>query len=71
MTSAAFDPARKTSKGTATDAKGQAVKIVKGAVATFVALAAADAEACEAADKLENKVSGFWRWPSDLQPRCD
>ncbi len=55
VTFTAFDPAKKTSEATATDAKSQTVKIVKGAFATIDALAAHDAQATEAADKLEKQ----------------
>ena len=55
VTFTAFDPATKTSEATATDLKGQPVKIIKGAFATLVALAAADAQASETADKLEKQ----------------
>jgi H+-transporting ATPase len=55
VTFTAFDPATKTSEATATDLKGQPVKIIKGAFATLVAIAAADAQASETADKLEKQ----------------
>ena len=55
VTFTAFDPAKKTSEATATDAKGHAVKIVKGAFATILTLSAPDTQASEAADKLEKQ----------------
>lgn len=55
VTFTAFDPAKKTSEATATDAQGQAVKIVKGAFATIVTLAQPDTQAAGAADKLEKQ----------------
>jgi len=53
----AFDPAKKTSEATATDANGGALKIVKGAAATIFGLAAPDAKASAIATKLE--AQGF------------
>ncbi|WP_241654551.1 HAD-IC family P-type ATPase [Granulicella sibirica] len=53
----AFDPAKKTSEATATDAGGQALKIVKGAAATIFGLAGSDAGASAMAAKLE--AQGF------------
>ena len=55
VTFTAFDPAKKTSEATATDARGQAVRIVKGAFATILTLSAPDTQASEAADKLEKQ----------------
>ena len=48
-----FDPARKTSEATATDEQGSAVRIVKGAFAAVVALAAPSPEAAAIASDLE------------------
>ena len=48
-----FDPARKTSEATATDEQGRAVRIVKGAFAAVVALAAPSPEAAAIASDLE------------------
>jgi H+-transporting ATPase len=55
VTFTAFDPAKKTSEATATDARGQAVTIVKGAFATILTLSAPDTQASEAANKLEKQ----------------
>ena len=55
VTFTAFDPAKKISEATATDAQGQNVMIVKGAFATIVTLARADTQAAEAADNLEKQ----------------
>ena len=50
-----FDPARKTSEATATDAKGAAERIVKGAYAAVAALTAASPAASAMVDELEKK----------------
>lgn len=55
MTFTAFDPAKKTSEATATNATGQAVRVVKGAFATLTTLAAPDTQASAAADRLEKQ----------------
>ena len=50
-----FDPARKTSEATATDAKGAAERIVKGAYAAVAALTAASPAAAAIVDELEKQ----------------
>jgi H+-transporting ATPase len=50
-----FDPARKTSEATATDAKGAAERIVKGAYTAVVALTAPSPAAAAIVDELEKK----------------
>lgn len=50
-----FDPVKKTSKATATDAKGGAERIVKGAYTAVVALAAPSPAAAAIADELEKQ----------------
>jgi H+-transporting ATPase len=50
-----FDPARKTSEATATDAKGAAERIIKGAFTAVVALAAPSPAAAAIADELEKQ----------------
>lgn len=50
-----FDPVKKTSEATATDAKGGALRIVKGAFAAVSGLAAASPAAGAMADELEKQ----------------
>jgi H+-transporting ATPase len=50
-----FDPAKKTSEATATDAKGSAERIVKGAYIAVVALAAPSPAAAAIVDELEKQ----------------
>jgi H+-transporting ATPase len=50
-----FDPAKKTSEATATDAKGAAERIVKGAYAAVVALTAPSPAAAAIVDELEKQ----------------
>jgi H+-transporting ATPase len=50
-----FDPAKKTSEATATDAKGAAERIVKGAYAAVVALTAPSPAAAAVVDELEKQ----------------
>jgi H+-transporting ATPase len=50
-----FDPARKTSEATATNAKGDMVRIVKGAFTAVAALTAAAPDAAAIAAELEKK----------------
>jgi H+-transporting ATPase len=50
-----FDPVKKTSEATATDAKGGAERIVKGAYTAVVALAAPSPAAAAIADELEKQ----------------
>ncbi len=50
-----FDPAKKTSEATATDAKGETVRIVKGAFTVVAGLAAPSAEAAGVAHELETQ----------------
>jgi H+-transporting ATPase len=50
-----FDPVKKTSEATATDEKGGAVRIVKGAFAAVVALTAASPAAAAIVDELEKQ----------------
>ena len=52
---AAFDPAKKMSEATATDAAGNAQRIVKGAYAVVVGLAEASPTAAAAAKQLEDE----------------
>ena len=52
---AAFDPAKKMSEATATDATGTALRIVKGAFAVVVGLASPSQSAAAAAKELEEK----------------
>jgi H+-transporting ATPase len=52
---AAFDPAKKMSEATATDAAGNSQRIVKGAYAVVIGLAQASATAAAAAKELEDK----------------
>jgi H+-transporting ATPase len=51
----AFDPAKKMSEATATDAAGNSQRIVKGAFAVVIGLAQASAIAAAAAKELEDK----------------
>jgi len=50
-----FDPARKTSEATATDVKGAAERIIKGAYTAVVALTAPSPAAAAIADELEKQ----------------
>ena len=50
-----FDPAKKTSEATATDAKGTAERIIKGAYTAVVALTAPSPGAAAIADELEKQ----------------
>ena len=50
-----FDPAKKTSEATATDANGAAVRIIKGAYTAVVALTAQSPAASAIADELEKQ----------------
>lgn len=50
-----FDPARKTSEATATNAKGGVVRIVKGAFTAVARLTSPSVEAAAIADELEKK----------------
>jgi H+-transporting ATPase len=50
-----FDPAKKTSEATATDAKGTTERIIKGAFAAVVALTAQSPAASAIADELEKQ----------------
>jgi len=50
-----FDPAKKTSEATATDAKGVAERIIKGAYTAVVALTAPSSAAAAIVDELEKK----------------
>ena len=50
-----FDPAKKTSEATATDAKGTAERIIKGAYTAVVALAASSPAAAAIVDELEKQ----------------
>jgi H+-transporting ATPase len=50
-----FDPARKTSEATATDAKGTAERIIKGAYTAVVALTAPSPAAASIVDELEKQ----------------
>jgi H+-transporting ATPase len=50
-----FDPAKKTSKATAADAKGQVIRIVKGAFTAVAGLAIPAPDAATIADELERK----------------
>ena len=50
-----FDPAKKTSEATATDAKGAAERIIKGAYAAVVALTAPSPAAAAIVDELEKQ----------------
>jgi H+-transporting ATPase len=50
-----FDPARKTSEATATNAKGELFRIVKGAFTAVAALTAPAPDAAAIADELEKK----------------
>jgi H+-transporting ATPase len=50
-----FDPAKKTSEATATDAKGGAERIIKGAYTAVVALTAPSPAAAAIADELEKQ----------------
>ena len=52
-----FDPAKKTSEATATDAKGAITRIIKGAFTVVAGLAAASPNAAGLADGLE--IQGF------------
>src|ERR1700728_1125286 len=52
---AAFDPAKKMSEATATDAAGNSQRIVKGAYAVVIDLAQASATAAAVAKELEDK----------------
>jgi H+-transporting ATPase len=52
---AAFDPAKKMSEATATDAAGNSQRIVKGAYAVVIGLAQASPTAAAAAKELEDK----------------
>jgi H+-transporting ATPase len=50
-----FDPVKKTSEATATDEKGAAVRIIKGAYTTVAALTAPSTDAAAIADELEKQ----------------
>ena len=50
-----FDPARKTSEATATNAKGELLRIVKGAFTAVAALTAPAPDAAAIADELEKR----------------
>ncbi len=50
-----FDPAKKTSEATATDAKGEVLRIAKGAFAAVAGLTAPAPDAAAIADELEKK----------------
>jgi H+-transporting ATPase len=50
-----FDPAKKTSEATATDAKGAAERIIKGAFSAVVALTSPSPAAAAIADQLEKQ----------------
>jgi H+-transporting ATPase len=50
-----FDPAKKTSEATATDAKGAAERIIKGAYTAVVALTAPSSAAAAIVDELEKQ----------------
>jgi H+-transporting ATPase len=50
-----FDPARKTSEATATNAKGEVVRIVKGAFAAVAGLTAPAPDVAAVADELEKR----------------
>jgi H+-transporting ATPase len=50
-----FDPVKKTSEATATDEKGSAVRIIKGAFTAVVALTAASPAAAAIVDELEKQ----------------
>jgi H+-transporting ATPase len=50
-----FDPAKKTSEATATDAKGAAERIIKGAYSAVVALTAPSSPAAAIVDELEKQ----------------
>ncbi|MGD0348660.1 MAG: HAD-IC family P-type ATPase [Terracidiphilus sp.] len=50
-----FDPVKKTSEATATDEKGSAVRIVKGAFTAVIALTAPSPAAAAIADELEKQ----------------
>src|ERR1035437_7944356 len=50
-----FDPAKKTSEATATDAKGAAERIIKGAFSAVVALTSPSPAAAAIADELEKQ----------------
>jgi len=56
-----FDPAKKTSEATATDATGGVERIVKGAFTVVASLTAAPPTAAGLADELESKASEFWQ----------
>ena len=68
ITFTAFDPAKKTSEATATDAGGNEVKIVKGAAATIFGFAVPDPTASEATAKLE--AQGFRVLAVAFGPPC-
>ncbi len=50
-----FDPAKKTSEATATDANGEVTRVIKGAFSTIVGLSAAPPTAAGIADELEKQ----------------
>ena len=50
-----FDPAKKTSEATATDAKGELIRVVKGAFTAVAGLTAPAPDAAAIADELEKK----------------
>jgi H+-transporting ATPase len=50
-----FDPAKKTSEATATDARGAAVRIIKGAYTAVIALTAPSPAAAAIVDELEKQ----------------
>ncbi len=58
---AAFDPAKKMSEASATDAKGNPQRIVKGAHAVVIGLAQASLTAAGTAKELEGKGFVCWR----------
>jgi H+-transporting ATPase len=50
-----FDPAKKTSEATATDAKGESLQIIKGAFSSVSGLAAPSPDAAKITDELEKQ----------------
>ena len=65
-----FDPAKKTSEATATDAKGGAQRIIKGAFTVVAALTVSSPTAAGIADELEKQGFRVLAVAAVLQHLC-
>ena len=61
----AFDPAKKMSEASATDARGDPQRVVKGAYAIVIGLARRRRPRPLPQKNLRIRASGCWRWPPD------